>query len=560
MLKTVEELEKKNQEVQQKFQQKLHAQNNHFLNQIQSLKFQFNVQLKAQTEQQKQELKNYEEKLLESTQKIARQSEQLAFQKQEYEKLLQIAIDLRRNRFGSKSERFVDFDSQMPLFEGASLEEKEPSAQLTEYETITVKRKKKTTEKELPIPTREEIIPVEDKTCSCGQTRKVIDFETKTILHYVPAQFEIILQKREVVACNRCQNGMETAPSPLRLLPKCKASESLLTHIAMSKVLDRQPLYHLEKKFEREFGWIIPRHTMARWMIMMGDGLMPLVNALKDAISDYDIASADATTLQVLHEPDRQAEQKSQAYCVRGGSPEKSVIILDYLDTPHKEYLSGIFSEFKGTIHVDASNVYDELSKQAGIRLSLCHAHARRKFEAVFKAAKNKEGLAKHALTVYRQLYAIERLATEKKMTPEERYQVRQSQTKPLLDEFKAWLDRHAELVFSKSPIGKAIAYARNHWEGLQVFLTDGRLSPDNNATEREIKTFVMARKNFLFCDSPAGADALGALFSIILTAKHHGLNPTTYFETVLKRAPHCNTFKDWQKLLPWNLKDSASV
>ena len=142
----------------------------------------------------------------------------------------------------------------------------------------------------------------------------------------------------------------------------------------------------------------------------------------------------------------------------------------------------------------------------------------------------------------------------ETSMTPEERKKLREIESKPLLDTFKQWLDHHFELVFPKSPIGLAIAYARNHWVGLQVFLTDRRLCPDNNATEREIKIFVMARKNFLFCDSQAGADALGALFSIILTAKHHGLNPTDYFETLLKRAPHCKSFEDWESLLPWNI------
>lgn len=558
MLKTVAELEKKNREIQQK----LHVQNDRFLSQIQALKFQFDIEFKQHAEKlQVFEWRNVEstQTILKQEQKIIQQAEKIEFQKQEYEKLIQMVLELRRHQFGSKSERFIDFDNQMPLFEGASLEEKESSEEPIEYETIQLKRKKKTDKKEPVIPTREEIIPVEDKTCRCGSERKVIDHETKTILHFVPAQFEIILQKREVVACNYCQNGMETAQAPLQLLPKCKASESLLTHIAVSKILDRQPLYHLEKKFEREFGWIISRRTMARWMIMMADKLIPLVNLLKDTLLEYDVASADATSLQVLNEPGRRAEEKSSAFCIRGGAPEKKVVLFEYLDTNPKTYLKSVFSEYNGTIHIDASNVYDELSQQKGIQLALCHAHVRRKFEHIYKASKNKDGLAKHALSVYRQLYGIERVATEKSMTPEELKKLRETETKPILNAFKQWLDHYSELVFPKSPIGLAIAYARNNWAGLQVFLTDGRLSPDNNATEREIKTFVMARKNFLFCDTQAGADALGALFSIILTAKHNGLNPTHYFEKILKKAPLCNSFEDWEALLPWNITDELA-
>ncbi len=544
MLKTALELEQKNRE--------LEAQNHSFLDQVKGLQMQFfDVTHKLSAEVKTQ------------AKIIIHQEEKLKLQAQEYEKLLQYLLDLRRIQFGSKSERFVDSENQIPLFpsEAPRKEEQETTPQERtsqeeiKYEDISYKRQKKQGNAESEIPTREEIIPVMDKTCSCGAERKVIDYETKRILNYVPAIFEIIVQKREVVACNHCQNGMETAPVPLQLLPKCKASESLLAHIAVSKILDRQPLYHLEKKIERDFHWIIPRNTLARWMITMADGLTPLVNAFKETLSHYDVASADATTLQVLDEPDRKAEQKSFAYCIRGGPPGKEVIIFDYLESNHKDYLSSVFLDFKGTIHTDGANCYENLAQRPDVQLSLCHAHARRRFEQVFKASsKKKDGLAKHALSVYRQLYAIERFATEKSLSPEQRQELRQAKTKPLLQDFKTWLDYHAELVLPKSPIGKAIAYTRNHWEGLLTFLSDGRLSPDNNATEREIKTFVIARKNFLFSQSVSGADALGTLFSIFLTAKHHNLNPKAYFETILKLAPACSSFDDWIPLLPWNL------
>jgi len=93
----------------------------------------------------------------------------------------------------------------------------------------------------------------------------------------------------------------------------------------------------------------------------------------------------------------------------------------------------------------------------------------------------------------------------------------------------------------------------------LTVFLTDGRLKADNNIVENEIRPFVIARKNFLFACTMAGADALGVHFSLVLTAKHHGLDPYEYYVKVLKEIPHCKTFNDYEALLPWNIETLPS-
>jgi len=123
------------------------------------------------------------------------------------------------------------------------------------------------------------------------------------------------------------------------------------------------------------------------------------------------------------------------------------------------------------------------------------------------------------------------------------------------MEELKRWLDLNYPLVLPKSPIGRAIKYTLDYWDGLIRFLDDGRLEIDNNSTERMIKIFVMARKNFMFSDTTNGADALGVHFSMVLTAQLHGLDPTQYYVHVLKAIPYCKTFEDYEKLLPWNVK-----
>ena len=182
------------------------------------------------------------------------------------------------------------------------------------------------------------------------------------------------------------------------------------------------------------------------------------------------------------------------------------------------------------------------------------NTHSRRKFEPVANAATG-NGLAKQAMKFYKRIYAIERLAKDKKMSPDQRLALRQLRTKPIMDEFKQWLDINYPTVLPKSPLGKAFNYCLKYWDGLCAFLEDGRLEADNNLTEQEIKPFVIARKNFMFCSSVDGAKALCLHFSLIRTAKRHGLDPYRYYEAILKAIPHCDTVADYEALLPWNIQ-----
>lgn len=499
--------------------------------------------------------------------------ERREFEKQhaiaEYDKLLQAYKESQRARFGAKRERFVEETSdgiQMPLFtppEGGVEVVSEDKQELSEtapenIEVIAHQRKKKQASKD--IPTREEVIavPEEERVCSCGCQKVVVRYEERERLNFKPAVFERVIEKREVVACPKhCAGSVVTAPVVPHILPKSKASESLLAYVAVSKVLDRQPLYHLEQKILREHEWHISRQTLARWMIQLSDRLQPLINVMKDRVLEYEVSSLDATTLQVLNEPMRAPETKSQAYCIRGGPPGQEVTLFEYNAYSQKDFVAELFSGYRGVIHVDGSTVFDKMAESPDITLSYCHAHARRKFEQIAKSAPKKEGLAKAALRFYHSLYQVEREAKAANLTPEKRYTLRQEKSVPLLAQWKMWLDEHADKTLPKSPIGQAIAYSRTHWEGLQVYLTDGRLEIDNNGTEREIKTFVIARKNFLFSCTPEGADALGIHFSLILTAKNHELDPMAYYTRILKEIPLCQTLQDFEALLPWNLKEA---
>ena len=227
-------------------------------------------------------------------------------------------------------------------------------------------------------------------------------------------------------------------------------------------------------------------------------------------------------------------------------------ILYEYNDRLHQSFVQEWFTGFSGYLHVDGDNFFDDIGKVA--KLVHCHAHARRKFEPIAKATKGR-GLAKTALEFYRQLYKIEREAKEKQLAPAQRYALRQEKSKPILEKFKAWLDELFPTVLPQSPLGKAMNYCIKLWPGLNRFLEEGRLEIDNNLTEQQIKPLVIARKNFLFCDSVDGAKALCLHLSLIRTTKAHGWDPYHYYVQLLKSVPHCNSVEDYEKLLPWNMK-----
>lgn len=238
---------------------------------------------------------------------------------------------------------------------------------------------------------------------------------------------------------------------------------------------------------------------------------------------------------------------------------------------------------FSGFLHTDAQNIFDDLDNKKNeennskINLVYCNAHSRKKFEQIAQGAKG-DGLAKQALRFYRKIYKIERELKDQldpkpyrgckgfkglkeftSLSTEEfyqlRYKTRLEQSKPVMEEFKAWLDQHYPTVLPKSPLGKAFAYAIKHWPGLSRFFEDGRLEVDNNLTEQQIKPVVIARKNFLFCKSIVGVKAVCNHMSLIRTAIVHDLDPYSYILEILEKIPNRQKLEHYEALLTWRVK-----
>jgi transposase len=479
-----------------------------------------------------------------------------------YDQLLHAFKQIQRRQFGTNSERFLDknpgqldFLSEVPAQDIAEDKESDNTIEAAnDNSKSTPKKRSKKTHgqfaKNLP---RREVIIYADKP---GDNSIVIRYEITELLHYVPPVYEVVVQKREVVVTQDKETNVSTltiAPNPKRLLPKVGATESFLAHMIVSKLYDRQPLYHLEKLYHERFDFTCPRNKLARWFIESAGALQCLVNLLQDTILDYDVTFCDPTHLQVLDEPGRPPTQDSYVFTIKGGPPDKAAVVYTYNPDEHKAFLHNWFADYKGYLHVDGQNIFDVFEKQEFIQLLFCHSHARRKFAPIDRAGQ-KAGLATEAMRFYQKLYTIEREAKNKQLSATERYQLRQLKSKPLIDDFEQWITDKMPLTLPQSPLGKAMQYVHKRFAGLCRFLDDGRLELDTNSLEQKNKDLGLARNNFLFAQSVEGAEALCIHMSLIFTSLMHGHDPYHYYVHIMQQLPHCATVDDIEKLLPWNV------
>ena len=207
-----------------------------------------------------------------------------------------------------------------------------------------------------------------------------------------------------------------------------------------------------------------------------------------------------------------------------------------------------------GAVMVDGYEGYDAACQENGILRLGCWAHARRRFvEAQRLQPKGKSGKADQALALINRLYALERRL--KGAAPEQRYEARQDEAKPVLEKLHAWLEKTLPRTPPKTGLGKALNYLHGQWPRLVRYVEDGRWPIDNNPAENAIRPFTVGRKNWLFSNSVRGATAGANLYSLIESAKGHGIEPMLYLEFVFKRLPAASTVDDFEALLPDNFK-----
>ena len=480
--------------------------------------------------------------------------------------------------FGRSSERrHAPHPDQRPLFKG---DDDHVAGDIqTSDDTVVIaahsrkKRGRKALAKDLPRIDIIHDLSEDEKQCGCGARLSRIGEEICEKLDYIPARLRVERHIRYKYACKSCEGveddgpSVRIAPAPVQLIPKSNATAGLLAHIAVTKFADAVPLYRQQKIFDR-LGIEMSRAVMAKWMVQAARRCAGLVDLLREEIRSGPLINIDESPLQVLKEPGRKNTSKSYMWVYRGGQLDHPVLLYQYYRTRSGREALQFLDDYHGYIQSDDFSGYDHLDQKPDIVHLGCWAHARRKFIKVVEVRKkhrskgvNPKSLADEALDYIGKLYQIEKEAKLRQLEAAQIHQLRQEKAKPLLDEFKGWLQTNQPLTPPKGLLGQAIGYTLTNWDKLIIYLQDGRLRPDNNLVENAIRPFVLGRKNWLFAGSPDGAEASATFFSLIETAKTNGLEPYAYLRHIFTKLAVTQNEQDLKNLLPQNIDpDSITV
>lgn len=470
--------------------------------------------------------------------------------KQEIQYLKEKLDYLIRQKFTPKSEKFVNQPSLFGDEEEVIVEE--------DTEVITYSRKKggrKKPSKDLPRVRVEHDISEVEKMCSCGCKMHIIKELVSEQYDIVPAKFQIIENVRFVYGC-RCGEKPKTTPVPPMIIPRSQVTASFLATVVVQKFEDALPLYRQAKIFKKRFGVPFTDTTLSSWTIKGSEALKPIIDLLKLRLLENEYIQADETTLQVLNEKNRKASQKSYIW-LGVGMDRYPVVYMQYADNRSATVPTEIFTGFNGYLQTDGYRGYNEVVKQESMTHLGCWAHARRKFADIVKSGKSdkeSKSFAEEAIILIRKLYKIER--DIKDDPPDMKLKIREEKSSPIINDIRAWIDSK----FLKSQemggaIAKAFVYLNNQFSKLNVYITDGRLSIDNNRAENHVRPIALGRKNWLFATSVKGANSIADWYSVIETAKLNGLEPYFYLKYLLTELPiFQRDGKDIEELLPWNV------
>jgi transposase len=445
---------------------------------------------------------------------------------------------LLRTQFGRRSEKIVD-PNQLALFEqimAAVWNEPPAEVEAEEGEEEAPRKPRRRGRQpfpaELPRVRVEHDIPEEEKTCpECGTQKEKIDEEVSEQLEYVPARFEVKQHVRFTYACPKeCEGQVQTAKKPVQPVEKGVPGPGLVAQIVVSKYCDHLPLYRQETIFERS-GVEISRETMWGWIKTLAVEVTPLYELLKAEVLSSHKIHTDDTPVRLRDAKKREkGESRIWTYV---GDRSHPYSVFDYTANRRRDGPVAFLGSWKGYLQADAFAGYDCIFASKDAVEVACMAHARRKFE---DALATDQEVANEALALIGKLYTLER--GWKELADDERRACRQDHSLPLLAKFKLWLDAARGRVLPKSPAGKAIRYALKNWQALCRYTEHGELDIDNNAAERALRAVAIGRKNWLFFGSHVGGKAAAVFFSLIASAKRHGLDSFEYLRDIFERLP----------------------
>jgi transposase/uncharacterized coiled-coil protein SlyX len=487
---------------------------------------------------------------------------------QEQMRIMTEKIDYLTNKlFGTSSEKTKTLEGQYSLFDEA--EQEAASTNEAEIaESVPVKehtRKAKSKQADIfkGVPARDETIPLSDdqKHCAeCGAELQVIGREfIRREFRFTPAKGEIVNIYVETAKCPVCSEAPAMAKAiqfvkshaPEALIPHSYATASVAAWAMYQKYANSMPLYRQEQDW-KQMGVQLNRATLANWIIYCAtEYFAPLYHYFHRELLKRQFLMADETRIQVLHEEERKAETDSFMWLFRSGEDGLPPIVLyKYTETRARFNAADFLNGFQGYLETDCYQGYNDLP---GIKRCCCFAHLRRYFvEAIPKGKElDYSNPAAQGVQYINRLFEHERYSTAKKHTPEQRYTYRLEKEKPILDAFWNWISQQSPRKGSR--FEKAVNYAQNHKEEFMTYLENGRCSFSNNLSENSIRPFTVGRRNWLFSDTPKGAEASSMVYTMVEMAKAHDLNIYKYLNYLLEHLPRTATTDEaYSRLVPW--------
>jgi transposase len=440
----------------------------------------------------------------------------------------------RRYVFGPRRERLIEAPGQGHLFEIDSAgdvalpPEPEPPAQAAAA-APRPRRSRRPDYDQLPQVRIEHDVPEAEKVCShCGQAKARIGEDEARVLEFIPARFELHVHVLPKYACSHCRDGVAAPEPPPRPLSGCIAGAGVLAEVVVSKFAEHLPLYRFEDISTR-YGLHLSRSTLCDWVGGVADLLEPLYELEKDLVRTSPVIWTDDTHVTVLG-GDTPGSHRGQ-FWVYIGSAAVPYDVYDFTENRKRDGPVQFLANYAGYLQADAFSGYDRIYTgcDGRIREVACWAHARRKF---FEARSSSPAEASLILEMIRRLYEVEDRA--RPLDDEARRALRQAEAVPVLDRLREELDRLSARLLPKSALAQAVTYASNQWAALCRYTEDGRLTIDNNVSERRLRDQAIGRKNWMFLGSARAGPRAAVLCTIIAGAKRHRLEPWAYMRDVI--------------------------
>ncbi|MFH1759981.1 MAG: IS66 family transposase [bacterium] len=463
---------------------------------------------------------------------------------------------LKRQLFGSKSERFVPSNDQqctLPLdMSDEPVQEDDFMEQDISYKRRTKRSgngKRGHSRETMPthLPTKD--IRIEPKEDVSGATHIGDDITWE--YEYQRGKLFIKRYIRPKYAKPK-GDGIISGTLPPRPIEKGNFGPGFIANLINEKFVYHIPLDRQRKRFFSGSNVELAESTLCGLVRQGSFWFEPVYRKHVQAVRNSPYIQVDETPIPVLVKDGRGKTHKGWFWVYY--DPLSNIVVFDYQPGRGRAGPNKFLANYTGTVQVDGYTGYAELLRRTEIIWAACMAHVRRKF---VESMDNDRVRSRHALKVIGIWFERESLYKNDNLGSEEKLARRVEYTVPEMKSFHQWLKEQLPQVLPQNRIGKATAYALNQWNGFEPFKTDGRIELSNNFVENAIRPVVLGRKNYLFKGSHEAAQRAAIIYSLAGTVKRHGMDSFVYFKELLTRLPGAKE-SEIDNYLPWNMNPEA--